>query len=60
MCNLNSFRSQPKFTSHPLIYTRLGFAQAQDVENKKADQKTPLFLSLNLDIVTCSQEESGD
>jgi len=36
---------------HPLIHTSAGFAQAQDVEKKKAEPKTPLFLNLNQDIV---------
>jgi hypothetical protein len=32
---------------HPLIYTLLGFAQEPDVEKKKAEPKTPHFLSVN-------------
>jgi hypothetical protein len=36
---------------HPLIHTLLGFASAQDLEKKKAEPKTPHFLSLNQDIV---------
>ena len=42
---------------HPLIYTSPGFAQAQDVEKKKAEPKTPHLLSLNQDIVAGSQNE---
>jgi len=33
------------------MYTPLGFAQAQDVEKKKAEPRALLFLSLNQDIV---------
>ena len=33
------------------MITFLGFAQAQDVGKKKAEPKTPHFLSLNQDIV---------
>jgi len=40
---------------HPLIHTLLGFAQAQDVEKKKAEPKTPHFLSLNQDLVVSSK-----
>jgi len=40
----------------PLIYTLLVFKLAQDVEKKKAELKTPHFLSLNRDIVAWSQE----
>jgi hypothetical protein len=36
---------------HPLIHTLLGFAQAQDVEKKKAEPVTPHLLGLNQDIV---------
>jgi hypothetical protein len=39
---------------HPLIHTSPGFAQPQDVENKKAEPKTPHFLGLNQDIVAWS------
>jgi len=39
---------------HPLIHTSLGFAQAQDVEMKKAEPKTPHFFSYNQDIVAKS------
>jgi len=39
---------------HPLIHTSLGFAQAQDVEKKKAEPMTPHFFSLKQDIVACS------
>jgi hypothetical protein len=36
---------------HPLIHTCLGFAQVQDVGNKKAELKPPHFFSLIQDIV---------
>jgi hypothetical protein len=39
------------------MITLLGFYQAQDVEKKKAEPKTPHFLSLNQYIVAWSQEE---
>lgn len=42
---------------HPLIYTLIGFIQAQNVEKKKAESRTPLFLSLSQDILAWSQEE---
>ena len=42
---------------HPLIHISLGFAQAQDVERKKAEPRIPHLLSLNQDIVAWSQEE---
>jgi len=42
---------------HPLIHTSLGFAQAQDVEKKKAEPKTSHFLSLNQDVVDRSKGE---
>jgi len=35
----------------------LKFSLAQDVEKKKAEQKTPHFLGLNQDIVVWSPEE---
>jgi hypothetical protein len=41
------------------MITLLGFYQAQDVEKKKAEPRTPHFLSLNQDIVTWSQEEKS-
>jgi len=44
-----------KFALHPSIHTSLGFSQAQDVETKKAEPKTPVFLSLNQDIVSSSR-----
>jgi len=37
--------------TRPLIHTLLGFAQAQDVEKKKAEPVTPHLLGLNQDIV---------
>ena len=36
---------------HPLINTLLDFALAQDVAKKKAEPKTPHFLSLDQNIV---------
>jgi len=39
----------------PLIHTPLGFIQAQDVEKKKAEPKTPHLLSLKQDVVVWSQ-----
>jgi len=45
------------FVLHPLIHTSLGFAQAQDVEKKKAETETPHFLSSNQDIVYWAKEE---
>ena len=42
---------------HPLIYTILFFVPTQDVEKKRAEPKTPRFISLNQDIVVWSQEE---
>ena len=44
------------FTLHPLIHTIAPETSAQDVEKKKAEPKTPHFLSLNQDIVARSQE----
>jgi len=40
---------------HPLIHIPLRIAQAQDVEKKKAEPRTPHFVSLNQDIVGWSQ-----
>jgi len=57
MRNVNSPRSQQNYALHPLIHTLLGFTLAQDLEKKKAEPKTPHFLSLNQDIVASSQEE---
>ena len=42
---------------HPLIHTLLEFNLAQNIEKKKAEPRTPHFLSLNHDIVARSQEE---
>jgi hypothetical protein len=42
---------------HPLIHTLLEFAEAQDLEKKKAEPKTPHFLRLNQDIVVSPQDE---
>ena len=42
---------------HPLIHTLLEFNRAQDVEKKKAEPKTPHFLSLKQDIVGWLQVE---
>jgi hypothetical protein len=57
MRNLNSPQSQKKFRLHPLIHTSLKFIEAQDVEKKKAEPKTPHFLSLKQDIVGWLQVE---
>ena len=40
---------------HPLIHTHPEFHLAQDFEKKKAEPKTPHFLSLNQDIVARPQ-----
>jgi len=50
----NSTRSQQECTLHPLIHTFPFGNSAQDVEKKKAEPKTPHFLSLNQDIVAWS------
>jgi hypothetical protein len=42
-----------------ILHASLGFDQAQDLDNKKAEPRTPHFLSLNQDIVTWSQEEKS-
>ena len=42
---------------HPLIHTFPPEVSVQDVENKKAQAKTPHFLSLKQDIVAGSQEK---
>ena len=52
---LNLARSLGKCRPHPLIHTPLEIS-AQDVEKKKAEPRTPHFLSLNQDIVAWSQE----
>jgi len=44
------------FVLHPLIHNSSGFAQAQDVEKKNAEPKTPHFLSVNQDILARSQK----
>ena len=47
----------------PLIYTFTSWDSAQDIEKKKAEPKTPHFLSLNQDIVAMSlqsEEVKGD
>ena len=43
-------------TRRDLIHTLLDFTVAQDLEKKKAEPKTPHFLSLNQDAVAWSQE----
>jgi len=45
------------FILHPLIHTSPRFVQAQDVENKKAEPKTPHFLSSNQYIVASPKEQ---
>ena len=42
---------------HPLIHTLPPRTSAPDVEKKKAEPKTPHFLSLNQDIVAWSQKQ---
>ena len=42
---------------HPLIHTIAPETSAQDVEKKKAELKTPHFLSLHQNIVAGSQEQ---
>ena len=54
--NAKSLRSRPKFALHPLIHTVLRFVQAQNVEKKKAEPRTPHFLSLNQYIVAWSKK----
>jgi len=49
-------RPELKFISHPLIHTSLLESSAQNVEKKKAEAKTPHFISLNQDIVARSLE----
>ena len=56
--NLKLPRYYGKYVLHPLIHTSLRFAQAQDVEKKKAEPKTPHFCSLNQDVVAWSEEEN--
>jgi len=46
-----------KWRLHPLIHTSLRFDQAQDVEKKKAEPRTPDLFSLNQDIVPGFEEE---
>ena len=43
--------------TRPLIHTFAPETSAQDVEKKKAELKTPHFLSLNQDIVASPQDE---
>jgi hypothetical protein len=40
---------------HPFVKTRPFFKLAQDMEKKRAEPKTPHFLSLNQDIVAPSK-----
>jgi hypothetical protein len=54
---MNLARPVRKFILHPLIHTFASKISAQDVEKKKAELKTPHFLSLNQDIVVYSQEQ---
>ena len=44
-------QSLPKWRLHPLIHILLKFNLPQDLEKKKAEPKTPHFLSLNQDTV---------
>jgi len=50
-------RGGEKWRLHPLIHTLIGFVQAQDVEKKKAESRTPHSKRLNQDIVASPQEE---
>jgi hypothetical protein len=43
------------FVLHPLIHTIPSETSAQDVEKKKAEPRTPHFLSLNQGMVAGSQ-----
>ena len=40
-----------------ILHTSLRFAQAQDIEKKKAEPRTPHLLNLNQDIVAWSQKQ---
>jgi hypothetical protein len=42
------------YNYHPLIHTIASETSAQDVEQKKAEQRTPHFFSSNQDIVAWS------
>ena len=46
-----------KWGLHPLIHTFPSEISAQDVGKKKAEPKTPHFLSLNQNIVASPQDE---
>jgi hypothetical protein len=45
-------RERAKWRLHPLIHTFTPGTSAPDVEKKKAEPRTPHFLSLNQDMVT--------
>ena len=57
MKNANSLRRGSKWRLHPLIHTFASEISAHDVEKKKAEPRTPHFLSVNQDIVDRSQKE---
>jgi hypothetical protein len=46
-----------KWGLHPLIHTFPPKSSTQDLEKKKAEPKTPHFLSLNQNIVASPQDE---
>jgi hypothetical protein len=56
MRNADPSRPPQNCRLHPLIHTGLESNLAQDIEKKKAEQKTPHFLGINQDIVAWSQE----
>ena len=51
----NFLQKRAKCVLHPLIHTFPFWNSAQDFEKKKAEPKTPHFLSLNQDIVAESK-----
>jgi hypothetical protein len=55
--NLKIPRPDCKFALHPLIHTFAPETSTQDLEKKKAEPKTPHFLSSNQDIVASPQNE---
>ena len=57
MRNVNLPVALRKCELHPLIHTSPLETSAQDVEKKKAEPRTPHFLSLNQDSVAALQEQ---
>jgi hypothetical protein len=55
--NVESDRRLENCELHPLIHTLPTENFTQDLEKKKAEPRTPHFLSLNQDIVAGSQEQ---